>query len=177
MKKTLSVLITSIVVMLALTVLAADKVVVVPLGGNSSLAPQTQYFTVGSEAFLPGSNVDYFNTYGCGGAYINTAGAQALVASVHLPHGAEITDFKVFFNDTSTNDMSVRLMRQPLSDCSYTTLAQVDSSGTSGYYSVQDNSISSPEVDNMLNSYLVYAYSTNWSSSLKIKGAVITYRK
>lgn len=176
MKKSLSILIASTLLMLAVSVLAADKVVVIPLGRSASSAPQTQYFTVGSEAFLPGSNVDYFNTYGCGGAYIAT-GSGAMVAPVHLPHGAKVTDFKVFFDDTSAQDMSVTLDRQFLSSCGFSSMATVNSSGTSGNYSVQANTIADPIVNNTVYSYLIYAFSSGWSSSLKIKGALITYIK
>lgn len=154
-----------------------NKVVVIPLRGSTSAAPETQYLVVGSESFQPGGNVNYFNTYGCGGAYVDAAGGHALVASVHLPHGAEVTNFEVFFNDVSDADMSVSLSRQHLTECGYSNLATVNSNGTSGYYSVADNTISDSIIDNTLNSYNIYAYSTSWSADLRIKGAVITYVK
>ncbi len=126
-------------------------------------------------ALLPGSNVDYINTYGNGGAYISASGSHALVAPVHLPHGAEVTEFEVFFYDTSVNDMVVYLARQYFSG-SYSWMAQVNSSGTDGYYSEIDDTILQPNIDNKQGSYHVYAYSTNWDgSNLRIKGAVITY--
>ena len=155
-----------------------NKVVVIPLlsKGNTTSTPQTEYFTVGSEAFVPGNNVDYKNTYGCGGAFMYS-GSGGMVAPVHLPQGAEITNLKVFFNDTSENDMSVSLYRQYLTGCGYQVLASVSSSGDGGYYSEENNSITSPIVDNMTNSYHIYAYSDSWDSDLKIKGAVITYTK
>ena len=136
---------------------------------------RTQYFSLGSEAFVPGSsNVEYFNTYGCGGANIWPADTRgALVAPVNLPHGAVITNFKVFFYDTSLNDMYVRLYIQPLEDCPYVEIAQVDSSGISGYGSKQVSV--DHTVDNRADSYLLYAFSESWDDNLKIKGVVITY--
>jgi hypothetical protein len=128
--------------------------------------PRTHNVIVGSEAFVPGSNVPYVNTYGTGGAYINASGGHALVAPVHLPQGAAVTSFKVFFDDTSSGDMSVFLDRQSMQAGFFSAMATVSSSGTSGYYSL---------VDNTIFSYLVYAYSTAWDSSLRIKGALITY--
>lgn len=86
-----------------------------------------------------------------------------------------MTQFKVFFNDTSANDMSVTLYYQSLSSCSYTSLASVSSSGATGYYSRTDSTISSATIDNTSRSYHVYAYSSLWASTLKIKGALITY--
>jgi hypothetical protein len=135
--------------------------------------PRTQFFSVGGEGFAPGSTVNYFNTYACGGAYI-TSGVGALVAPVHLPQGAVVTEFKVFFNDTSANDMSVSLQAHNLSSCGYAGIAGVTSSGTGGYYSV---SVTPSEnvIDNTQFSYHIYAYSDVWDSNLKIKGAVITY--
>ena len=153
---------------------AHNKTVVIPLFDSELSTPQTQYFTVGSEAFVPWKNVDYVNAGGNGGAYVDAAGGQALVAPVHLPHGAEVTEFEVFFDDTSIEDMTVYLNSQYFSS-GYAILAAVNSSGTGGKYSEIDTTILSPIVDNKLKSYLVYAFSTNWNSSLKIKGAVITY--
>lgn len=137
------------------------------------LTPHTHYFVLGGEGFTPGSNVDYFNTYGNGGAYI-VSGTGALVASVHLPHGAVVTAFRVFFEDNSSSDMIVRLDGQSMTG-GYFSLAQVTSSGVTGYGNRSTTSISSASIDNSQFSYSVYAYSTAWSSDLKIKGAVITY--
>lgn len=137
-------------------------------------SPRTHYFIVGSEGFVPGSNVAYVNTYGNGGANI-VSGSGALVAPVHLPQGAVVTGFKVFFNDTSAGDMTVILDGQYMTSGGYFSMAIVSSSGTAGYYSGTDTTISSPTIDNTIYSYDVYAYSSAWDSNLKIKGALITY--
>jgi hypothetical protein len=122
--------------------------------------------------------VAYDNSGGNGGAYVNAAGFHSLVAPVHLPHGAVVTEFTVFFDDTSTDDMTVNLWGQFLWGGGYTQMAQVISSGTAGYYSKSDTTISSATIDNSPPSaygYYIQAYSGAWSSSLKIKGAAITY--
>ena len=64
----------------------------------------TGFFSVGGEGFVPGSNVDYVNTYNQGGACIYS-GNHALVASVNLPQNATVTAFRVFFNDNSSSDI------------------------------------------------------------------------
>ncbi len=115
--------------------------------------------------------MDYQNTYGNGGAY--TVPGSALVAAVHLPDGATVTKFEVFFYDASTADMTVYLDGQHLTDSGYFTVAQVTSSGTRGYYSL--SAAASTIIDNTVNVYDVYAISSGWSPSLMIKGAVITY--
>ena len=134
----------------------------------------THYYSVGSESFVPGSNVDYWNTYGCGGAYMKS-GHGALVAGVNLPHGAVVTGFKVFFNGESRSNLQVYLDRQHLSGCGYGILAAVDSLGISGYGSKTATTISNAFINNTLYSYLVYAYCTDWSSNMQIKGALIAY--
>jgi hypothetical protein len=138
--------------------------------------PRIQYLTVGSEAFFPMANLNYYNSSGCGGAYIAVVGAGYLVASVNLPQGAAVTEFKVFFYDISASDMSVSLEKQFLNACGYDYLASVTSSGTAGYYSLSTTSIDNNPIDNTQASYFVSAYSTAWDSgNLMIKGAVIKY--
>ncbi len=138
-------------------------------------APRTQYFMVGGEGFVPGSDVPYVNTYGNGGAYI-VSGSGALVAPVHLPQGAVVTQFKVFFYDTSTSDMTVSLDLAYVTGGGYAPMAQVTSSGISGYGSRSTTSISYNPIDNTNGSYCVYAYSSAWDGGkLMIKGALVTY--
>jgi hypothetical protein len=123
---------------------------------------------------VPGSNVDYTNTYGVGGAYLYS-GSGALVAPVHLPQGAVVTGFRVFFYDNSTGDLDVKWARQTMTSGGYSFLAEVSSAGISGYGNRSTTSIGGNPIDNTSFSYHVYAYSTAWDSSLKIKGALITY--
>jgi hypothetical protein len=136
---------------------------------------RTHYFVVGSEGFVPGSNVDYWNTYGNGGAYVGATGCHALVAPVHLPHGATVTSFKIFFNDSSAGNLRVWLYKQFLTGGGYSSLAYLETSGTPGYSSLTNSSISSPTVSNTSTSYHVYVYSCDWDSNLRIKGALVTY--
>jgi hypothetical protein len=139
-------------------------------------SPRTHYFAVGGEDFVPWGNVDYWNSGGCGGAYVSASGAYALVAPLHLPHGASVTRFQVFFYDTSSSDIHVTLYGQYLTGCGFFPLADLTSSGTAGYYSLTDTTISSPTIDNTAYTYHVKAYSSAWDgSNLRIKGAVITY--
>ncbi len=136
-------------------------------------APHPQYFVIGGEGFVPGSNVDYFNTYGSGGAYI-VSGSGALVAPVHLPQGAVVTEFRVFFYDGSASNMSVYLYAQGM-DSSYSTMAEVSSAGISGYGDNVDTGINGNPIANTVHTYCVYAYSSAWNSDMRIKGALITY--
>ena len=137
-------------------------------------SPRTHHFVVGGEGFVPSSNVDYENSSGTGGAYI-VAGSNALVAAVHLPHGAVVTAFRVFFNDTSASDMNVWLARLSLTSGSYSIMADVASTGISGYGNVTDTTISDATIDNTAYGYLIRPYSSSWNPNLKIMGALVTY--
>jgi len=136
--------------------------------------PRTHSYSLPGEAFQPGSDVGYTNTYGNGGAYINS-GSGALVASVHLPDGAQVTALKAYFNDTSAADMSATLHRFYHGGGSYVTMASVGSSGTGGAMTDTDTTITNATIDNAAYGYLIYAFSDGWSSSLKLKSVVITY--
>ena len=96
------------------------------------------------------------------------------MAPVHLPHGAVVTAFEVFFDDSSTGNMTVDLHLQGLSG-GYASLASVSSSGVSGYGSRKDTSIHNQTISNTNYSYAVRAFSSAWSGALKVKGALITY--
>ena len=137
-------------------------------------SPRTHYLSLPGEAFQPGSDVPYYNSYGTGGAYI-VSGSGALVAPVYLPEGATITELKAWFADASAADMSVKLHRFVLGGGSYTPMAEVSSSGSGGSMNASTTEIAYPVVSNATRAYLIYAYSTDWSSGLKLKNVRITY--
>ncbi len=97
------------------------------------------------------------------------------MAPVHLPHGAVVTEFKVFFNDGSSSDMSVRLNRLILSSGAYASMATVSSSGISGYGSNTETTIHNAIIDNTAYGYKIDAWSSSWDRDLKIMGALVTY--
>jgi hypothetical protein len=137
-------------------------------------SPRTNYFMVGGEGFLPWRNVDYSNSEYMGGAYLYS-GSGAMAAPVHLPQGAVVISFRVFFYDSSTSDLSVDLSYIPATG-GYYDLASVDSAGISGYASRTDTSISYATIDNTLYSYHIRAWSNSWDgNNLRVMGALITY--
>ena len=138
-------------------------------------SPRTHYLAVAPEDFVPWNNADYSNSGACGGAY-RYSGSGSMVAGVHLPHGAVVTSFKVFFYDGSSYDLHVTLYAHGMSGCAFSSMAEVDSTGTAGYINRTDSSIQYAVIDNTDTSYLVNAYGNPWDgSSLRIAGAVITY--
>jgi len=136
-------------------------------------SPRTHYYAVASSAFFPVTNVDYSNGYGMGGAYLYS-GSAGMHATVDLPQGAVVTSLTVYFNDTSSADVNVSLQKQWYTG-GYTDLASVSSSGTAGYTNGTDTSIVNATINKLNAGYMLYAYSTNWSSSLRVMGAVIAY--
>lgn len=141
----------------------------------SYLTPRTHYFSVGGEHFQPLTTVDYASGGGCGGAYL-ISGEGKLVAPVNLPDGAIVTSFKAYFYDRSSDDMDVYFKAQDLDACSYIELAHVQSNKNTGHYSLESDIVATNSViDNQHYAYHLLAESNDWSSSLKIKGAVIGY--
>jgi len=133
---------------------------------------KTDYFSLPSEAFQPASDVVYYNV---GGAYL-VSGAGGLVAPVHLPHGATVTEFKVYFYDNSASDLTIFLYRVALSNGPYGTMATLSTSGVPGYTSASAPSISFNPVDNANYAYVVNVYCSAWNSTnLEIKGVSIKY--
>jgi hypothetical protein len=143
--------------------------------GDMGMMLTSHVLSLPGEAFLPGRTADYENSFAGGGACI-TSGSNAMAAPVQLPQGATITSFKVFFSDNSAADVSVSLSANYPAGGYYFTLASLDSSGISGLGNKSTASISYPTVvDNNTFTYLVRAYSSSWSCSLRVMGAVITY--
>jgi hypothetical protein len=139
----------------------------------SYITPRTHYWAVSGDGFVPESNLTYSNS---GGAYISS-GSGGLVAAVHLPHGAVVTEFRVFFEDNSASNLTVDLLGWTLSGpmVSYMTMAEVTSLGISGYGSAVATGVYPATIDNTVYGYLVRAWCNSWSSSLRIRGAAITY--
>lgn len=140
-------------------------------------AAADQYFSIGSEAFVPGSSVKYTNTYGRGGAYFQEAISGAMVAHVHLPHGAVVKEFTAYFYDKSQRDLRVHLdgLRLDGGVGAYYSLASVTSAGVVGYGS--KSTTSNAVIDNTMRGYLIYVWGEPWDASgnLRIRGAIIRY--
>ena len=117
----------------------------------------------------------YSNWGGSGGAYIKS-GSGALVAPVHLPHGALVTSVKAYYYDiAATANIILRLYDLDMATGGYNLLSSAASPGNSGYVNTTDLTIGNATVDNVNRGYLVQATSVSWSSDLKIMGVVITY--
>jgi hypothetical protein len=139
--------------------------------------PRTRYYSVGGTDFRHSNSYrDYVGGDAIGAAYVDSDYGGTLVASVHLPHGAVVTGFTVYFYDNTTGDLTMRLMRINLSAHNYSELARIQSSGTPGHSSATDTTISFATIDNSVGAYHVSVYSADWDGiNLAIIGAVVRY--
>lgn len=141
-----------------------------------AVAP-TQTLTLSSGHFhARESNDELISAVGQGGAFITT-GVGGLVAPIQLPVGSRITSITFYYRDqTSAAEMSLSLTQEFLSSGFFNTVANF----TTGEISASpDWTNSGPiglnHVVSGTTGYTLTAYSTNWSSDLRIKGAVISY--
>ncbi len=141
---------------------------------------RTHHYAISGDEFAPRSNdgSTYRRGYYMGGAYMVSGPEYMMQVGVHLPEGAMLTEFKVYFyDDDATQDLTAKLLTKAHINM-YETLAQVDSSGISGYGSKTDTTIINPMVDYTNTAYQINVSADNWSTAgdkLIIMSVLITY--
>jgi hypothetical protein len=148
--------------------------------------PRTGYLSLPGEAFVSASGGPVSTSSDNGGAYVAASAADTLVAPVHLPHGAVITEFKVWMVNAAPSGVEASLNRRNHGSNGITTIASLTPPHT--YISGISEYISAPlleTVDNATGSYLVRARAvipstsaiTAWpnSSALRIQSVRIAY--
>ncbi len=156
------------------------------IAGNNVIAndfqyknPKTNYISIMGDSFHAASNDPFIASSANGGAYITTTGSGWLVAPVQFPQGAVITKLRAYITDnTATSDLTASLFRKSHGVTGLIAMASTSSNGLSGFsLLVEDNTISTPLVNNNLSSYQLRIYSPNWpgDSSLRIESVVIEY--
>ena len=113
---------------------------------------------------------------GINGTFTN---GSAMVASLHLPHGAIINDFTAYFTDNSTEDIKIQLLEyNPVTDVTLV-VGEVSSSGTPNKSFQTTNNILVNPINNKARAYkiLVRTVSNNPmpDSALAIRSVNITY--
>ena len=141
---------------------------------------------------MPQRSADYNRVDGAVPGIIaesDTSDAPPVLAPVHLPHGATITNFKAFIYDPVEIDYaSALLQRVRLDDGTVSTVANVNSNDqVLGYGAFPTNVITDAVVDNEDYAYYVKAFGVDvscsptpplycpWPVGLEIMGAVITF--
>ena len=139
-------------------------------------SPRAHYLSISCEAFHPTTEVtEYYNNIHNGGAFVMPGYVGYLVAPLHLPHGATISEFKVFFYDTADENVEVDLIRTNLDDATFSSMVSLSSSGISGRESKTETTIVNPTIDNTEYSYTIFAAWNPGHNQVKVVGAIITY--
>jgi hypothetical protein len=142
------------------------------------LSPRTFYYTLSGPDFRTINNTDYiFIPYLIGSANLRNS-TNPMMAPLHLPTGAIITEmFVSYYDDVIGNDLFVVLLAANGVNVA-TGIAQATSSGTPGNSLMNDITINHV-VDNSFNFYYfnVYATSGTWPNGdgLRINSIRISY--
>ena len=164
---------------------AADgRVLTSDENGNASWTALTipvrnDVYTVGSVDFkaVISSNV-VNNGNGNGGAYYTAAvGTERLIAPVHLPHGAKVTQITYTFYDNTAQDFEFEFGTEYATGSGYGPDWTISSSGSvAGWRSVTYTPSSPIVINNNNFSYYVSAY-TSWPGTftMAVKAAIFQY--
>ncbi|MEM7243751.1 MAG: hypothetical protein AAF533_00325 [Acidobacteriota bacterium] len=128
-----------------------------PAGIGFSDGPQ--YTSLGAGSFQPRTNNATMESPSpnTGATWLVTGGDPVLVAGVNLPNGVTITRMTAYVRDVSSVNLRVRLRRRPFNGSGYSTLASVKYTGSAGYASSTDTTISNATVNNQSYSYTIEA--------------------
>ncbi len=150
-------------------------------GGNLTASSTTKYYSTPHVAFVRVSNDASVVSYLSGTAYLSLGGGTLRVP-LYLPHGAKLTNARIYYNDNdATNDLTFVVLQSSVAANSATTLATASSSGNVVSNLAINLALSNPIVDNQSNTYYIDVIPKTggsvWtnSSSLSVRSIVITY--
>ncbi len=145
------------------------------IDGTITLPPQTRYYSVAGNEFRNRSNTTISDAYLEESSTLGGLDCSA-VFTVHLPHGATVTNVQAYFNDTSANSMTVTLFRVGLDTGSGQSMASVTSFGSAGITGTQDSTISVATIDNSAFNYTLKAdWVTTVAGDISLMSVRITY--
>jgi hypothetical protein len=138
----------------------------------------TRYYSVSAADFIP--QEDYFTYVQTAVAIYKDSGdanSQGWYAAVHLPDGATVTSFSVWYYDSSSENLTVYLRRRAWGVVAWNQLAEVASSGTGGEGSGGDILIDYEIVSNFTHIYYIYFQfpTANTYNTLQFREARIGY--
>jgi len=170
MKNTLGSITLITVLLFAISAIAADKVVVIPLGGS---AITTQYYTLPGAVFVGNSSAGHNAT-----GTISVGAGYTYYAPVILPNHATLTEFMVYAKNGSTSvpdDVSLmRFDRDAAAPLAIATATVPFDTGSSGPFpAFIAPSITPDVIDNIDYSYAVVIHSGD--GQLEVSAIRITY--
>ena len=142
---------------------------------------QTRYLSMDAGCFVPddleSSSWSTDNATGRGNTTLWNS-AQFYSASMNLPQGAIVTGVKLYYYlDDDSDDCNFDLYRNTLASATIDTMATGNGTGTAGYDSVEDTTITNATIDNSTYSYRM-ALECNpsiFSNRTSFLGVVVTY--
>lgn len=149
-------------------------------------APKTSYYALGPADF----DLNHDGSYNAiGGSVPGIRGGESeeapFLAPVHLPHGAFVTNFRVFWYASGTQHIEFQLVQINLGTGHRTVMGYLDASGaSSGYNDKNTSEILSGTIDNRTFAYYVRVDSLRlggtfdpdgWCQGNEIMGASIAY--
>jgi len=144
--------------------------------------PKPHFYSVPPEAFRPTSHLAEYLSGSVQGSSLlySTSPTSSLRAPVYLPDGAEVTAMRFYFIDNAADaKLQMSLIRREFTANTVQTMAAVESNTLGAATSVQWLTDSTPIheiIDNSAYTYILSAYSENWSNAdTQIKGVRIEY--
>jgi len=134
--------------------------------------PDSSYVTVAGYAFTPRTFRTQLDFVPGGGAFIIT-GTDPLVASLPLPHGATLTEFRFFYYDNSSANARAELKRTNFQG-TIDELASLSTSGASPVFTSIAAALNA-SVNNAQYAYTVNVYLNPGDSNLRSYGIRVSY--
>jgi hypothetical protein len=154
-------------------------------GNYTYSSPKTYYLELPAAAFNPvfPSDTDNYQNNGCY-IYFYSDTSHYLRSPINLPHGAKVTEFRVFaYDNTSVDhmDIAVSLLRRPIYETDVLSMAYFSFTPSGHSDTIQtayDNTISYATIDNQNNQYYCGAHITlscDGNEHLRFYGCRIQY--
>jgi len=145
-----------------------------------AISTQTRYYTLSNGDFSPFADTGLIFRDGSNGFLCSSSATVRadVIAGIHLPHGATVTSFKVYwYRDDASASGTCNLYRATNTDGTGAAMAGAPSDATTGNHSVEDTTISNAVIDNVNYNYWVYALldPNNAEGDVLLRAVVITY--
>jgi hypothetical protein len=114
----------------------------------------TGYISIPATAFVSTNDDAYIYNFL---ANLGTISTVSFLGSVQLPHGVTVNNVTFYWYDVDASlSITCYLTRQPKNTMPTYIMATGSSSGSGGYGSTVDTSVSDPSVNNLLYNYILY---------------------
>jgi len=148
--------------------------------------PKTNYYSIGAADFSLNKDGNYgMMTGSVPGIGAGEGETEYMYAPVHLPHGARLTEFRVFWYSSNTQPITFQLEQRSLRNGTYAVMGEIRSAATAGGYQEQSTTdVITLPIDNRAFAYYIRADSfcfggtfgpDGWCQGVEVMGASISY--